>query len=144
MRERERERSKKIASLFTYQFRSYKLSIYMRTCSIRISCSFSQWPISNMVIPIFNMCFIRKKNNPSICSNKFKKEKQGRERKVALKSNKERRKKALNSRIVCSLPLKLLEFRSCQRHHIMQCGTSFQIAIFYACRKTLAKLQTYQ
>ena len=39
-------------------------------------------------------------------------------------------KKALISRIDCSHPLKLLAFRSLQRCPMMQCGTSFQNAMF--------------
>ena len=39
-------------------------------------------------------------------------------------------KKALISRIDFSHPLKLIAFRSLQRCHMMQCGTSFQNAMF--------------
>ena len=51
-------------------------------------------------------------------------------------SRRVKKKKYLNSRMDCSRPSKLLEFRSRQIHHIKQCGTILHITILW-CRLKL-------
>ena len=77
------------------------------------------------------------------CSNTSKSVEQGIERKTALQSNKERKKKDF-WRIDHLHPSKLLTFRALQRHHMMLAEQPSKKLCYNVCRRHPAMQQTYR
>lgn len=97
-------------------------------------------------LEISNLTLIMKKSNPSTqgilwvqhnqavklqWSIRSKTEVKENEPKARIQTNKDLKKYNLKSWVVCSQPSKLLTFCSCQIYYIKQCGTTFQMVMFW-------------